>query len=280
MNILTFDIEEWFHCDFISDHSTWGKYETRIHFSTEKILSLLEKTKRKGTFFILGWIAEKYPEVVKDIHNQGHEIACHSYYHDLVHRMEHNQFFSDTEKSLKTIEDIIGDKITTYRAPGFSITENTPWAFEILNKLGIDTDCSVFPSKHDYGGFPDFGKSEPARIRYYGIEIKEFPMNTHKFLNYNIVFSGGGFFRLFPYPMIRKWTREADYVMSYFHPRDFDAGQPMLPQLPVMRKFKSYVGLNGAFRKFERWLDDFETMSLKEADSRINWAEAKVVVLE
>lgn len=279
MNILTFDIEEWFHCDFISDHSTWAHYETRIHHSTEKILQLLDDKNRKGTFFILGWIAENYPEVVKSIYNQGHEIGCHSLFHGLVHQMEPNNFFQDTEKSIKSLEDITGEKVVIYRAPGFSITENTPCAFEILHQLGIEIDCSVFPSKHDYGGFPNFGESNPSRVRYNGIEIKEFPMNTYKILNHDVVFSGGGFFRLLPYPLIKKWTTKSSYVMSYFHPRDFDYGQPMLPQLSIMRKFKSYYGLKGAYKKFEKWLNDFETISLFQADEKIDWEKTKIISL-
>lgn len=279
MNILTFDIEEWFHCDFISDHETWSKYETRIHQSTDKILDLLDKKQRKGTFFVLGWIAKEYPEVIKSIHEKGHEIACHSMYHKLVHQMSPVEFKNDVQNALNIIEDTIGEKVKIYRAPGFSITKNTPWAFEILNQLGIEIDCSVFPAKHDYGGFPDFGKSEPTRFQYNGIEIKEFPMNIHSFLSKNIVFSGGGFFRLFPYSLIRKWTQEADYVMSYFHPRDFDAGQPMLPQLPLMRKFKSYYGLKGSFTKFEKWIANFETLSLLEANKQIDWEQTKIISL-
>lgn len=279
MYILTFDIEDWFHCDFISDNSTWAKYETRIFESTDRILQLLDEKNRKGTFFMLGWIARNYPKVVEKIHNQGHEIGCHSSMHDLVHRMNPNTFLKDTDISIKTIEEIIGEKITLYRAPGFSITEKTPWAFEILSKLGIEIDCSVFPAEHDYGGFPNFGDSMPARIRYNGIEMKEFPMNTHKIFNRNIVFSGGGFFRLFPYFLIKKWTSESQYVMSYFHPRDFDYRQPMLKQLPLIRKFKSYYGLKGAFKKFEKWLTDFETLSLRQAHDKINWEKTKIITL-
>ncbi len=279
MNILTFDIEDWFHCDFISDNSTWSKYETRIHESTNRILQLLDSKNIKGTFFILGWISENYPEVVKAIYTNGHEIGCHSLNHNLVHQMKPNEFLNDTQKSLHSIEDIIGEKVKLYRAPGFSITEKTPWAFEILHQLGIEIDCSVFPADHDYGGFLDFGESAPARIRYNGIEMKEFPMNTHEMFNRNVVFSGGGFFRFFPYHFIKKWTMDSNYVMSYFHPRDFDDEQPMLPQLPLMRKLKSYYGLKGAFIKFDKWIDDFKPISLLEADGIINWEKTKIVSL-
>lgn len=161
-----------------------------------------------------------------------------------------------------------------------SITEKIPWAFEILHELGIESDSSAFLAKHDYGGFPNYGESKPTWIRFNGIKIKGFPMNTYKKFHNDVIFSGGEFFRLFPYAIIKKWTEESPYVMSYFQPRDFDCGQPMLPQLPLMRKFKSYYGLKGSFLKFEKWLNDFETVSLLQADEKINWEEAKIISLQ
>jgi len=275
MKILTFDIEEWFHCDFISSDKNWSNYEVRIHKSTDFILDVLSKDNRKATFFILGWIAEKYPEIVKKIYAEGHEIGCHSMKHELVHRMTPNQFREDTNRALNEIEQIVGEKIIMYRAPAFSITKETPWAFEILNELGITHDASIFPSKHDYGGFPEFGNSEPSIIETNGIQIKEFPMNTYKFLNKSIVFSGGGFFRLFPYYLIKKWTSDSDYVMTYFHPRDFDKGQPMLQHLPLLRKFKSYYGLKGSVPKFKKYISDFNTTSILNVSKGFDWPSAK-----
>jgi Predicted xylanase/chitin deacetylase len=277
MNILTFDIEEWFHCDFISDSSTWINYEVRIHGATDLILETLDERKIKGTFFILGWIAEKYPEVIKKISNYGHEIGCHSYMHELVHRMDFKSFKQDTEYSLKLLEDITGERINSYRAPGFSITENNVWAFEVLAELGIEKDCSVFPSNHDYGGFPSFGECLPSIIDINGYKLKEFPMNIVSVLNKHIVFSGGGFFRIMPYFFIKHWTNKSDYVISYFHPRDFDFNQPMLGHLPFLRKFKSYVGLKRAYPKFLRWITDFQVLSLGEASKQIDWNKAKII---
>ena len=166
-----------------------------------------------------------------------------------------------------------------YRAPAFSITKETTWAFEILNELGITHDASVFPSKHDYGGFPSFGNSEPSIIEINGISIKEFPMNIHKIFNRSIVFSGGGFFRFFPYKLIKKWTTESDYVMTYFHPRDFDKGQPVLRHLPLMRKFKSYYGLKNSCFKFDKFISDFSTMSIMDVSNKYNWDMAKKYII-
>ena len=277
MNILTFDIEEWFHCDFISDSSTWTGYEARIHAATDLIIETLAEQKIKGTFFILGWIAEKYPEVVSKIYSEGHEIGCHSYLHDLVHNMDIQSFRKDTDHCLKILENVIGKKVTIYRAPGFSIGENNKWAFEVLAELGIETDCSVFPAAHDYGGYPSFGECKPSVIDIKGYKLKEFPMNTVTFLNKHLVFSGGGYFRIMPYALIKYWTSKSDYVMSYFHPRDFDFDQPKLAHLPLMRKFKSYVGLKTAYPKFLKWISDFPVMSLGEASEKIDWSKAKVI---
>ena len=279
MNILTFDIEEWFHCDFISSDKNWSNYEVRIHENTDFILGVLSNYNRKATFFILGWIAEKYPEIVKKIHAEGHEIGCHSMKHKLVHRMTPNQFREDTNRALNEIEKIVGEKVIMYRAPAFSITKDTTWAFEILNELGITHDASIFPAKHDYGGFPSFGDAKPSIIEINGIFIKEFPMNVHKIINKPIVFSGGGFFRLLPYNIIRRLTADSDYVMTYFHPRDFDEDQPMLKHLPLIRKFKSYYGLKKSGAKFDKFVSDFKTTSILEVSEKYNWNMATKYII-
>ncbi len=140
-------------------------------------------------------------------------------------------------------------------------------------------DCSVFPSHHDYGGMPDYGNAEPALLSHNGNTIKEFPINIHKIAGKNLVFSGGGFFRLFPYWLIRRWGKEADYMMTYFHPRDFDPDQPVVEGLPAMRRFKSYVGLKTAFPKFQKLLSDFDFVNVEEADRMIDWTQAKKIEL-
>lgn len=277
MNILTFDIEEWFHIGFFSDNSSWDNYQVRIDKGIDRILDTLDIQNQTATFFCLGWIASKYPEVIRKIHSKGHQIGCHSNTHELVFRLNKTRFKSDTEKAIKSIEDITGKGVNSYRAPGFSITENNLWAFEVLVESKIEYDCSIFPSRHEYGGFPSFKDCHPVILDIHGYKMKEFPMNTVKFLNRQIVFSGGGYFRLFPYTIIKFWMQQSDYVMTYFHPRDFDANQPVLPNLPLLRKFKSYVGLKSAFNKFNRMLEDFEFLNIEEADKEINWNKANTI---
>lgn len=277
MNILTFDIEEWFHCDVISNSDKWSNYEVRIHSNTDYIIDKLNEHNRKATFFILGWVAKKYPELVKKIKKNGHEIGCHSMWHRLVHTLTPEQFKEDTYQANSIIEDIIGEKVIMYRAPAFSITENTPWAFDILLEQGIKYDASIFSANHDYGGYPSLNIYEPSKLIINGGVLKEFPMNTKSVFGKNIVFSGGGFFRLLPYQLIKNFTNSSDYVMTYFHPRDFDKGQPVLPHLSKTRRFKSYYGLNGAKNKLSNWLNDFESQTILNSSKNIDWDSLKEV---
>ena len=172
---------------------------------------------------------------------------------------------------------MIGREIDAY-GPGFSITENNTWAFEVLSELGFKYDCSIFPSNHDYGGFPSFGQAEPVLLQLNsGAVLKEFPINMIKFMGKNLVFSGGGFFRLYPYVFIKKWSRQSPYLMTYFHTRDFDPNQPMMKNLPLVRKFKSYVGLKKAFSKFQNYLNDFDFFNIHQADSMIDWSTRRLI---
>ncbi len=283
MNILTFDIEEWFHIldnESTKTETNWLNYESRIHRNMDKILDLLAKNDQKATFFCLGWIAEKYPEIIRQIDAFGGEIASHSHLHQLVFEQDRESFKNDLERSIKTIEDITGKKITTYRAPGFSIKEESLWAFEYLLELGIETDCSVFPAKRAHGGIVNFDIKEPFLINVRGEMIKEFPMNVFRVKSSDIVFSGGGYFRFYPYWLIKNMMRQSKYVMTYFHPRDFDYGQPMIKDLSKIRKFKSYVGLKKAFPKFEKLINDFDFLSLDQAERQVNWDNALTVSLQ
>lgn len=277
MNILTFDIEDWYNCDFNTPDYDWDKYEVRIYEGVERILRELASRDLKATFFCLGWVAEKHPEVIRSIYNQGHHIGCHSYQHELSSRFDREGFKNDTEKSKKLIEDLIGEPIDAFRAPGFSITEQNVWAFEVLAELGFKYDCSIFPASHDYGGFASYGKAVPSILKLEnGTQLKEFPVNIHPIFGMNIVFSGGGFFRLFPYSIIRYWAQRSPYIMSYFHTRDFDPGQPKFKSLPLVRKYKSYVGLSTSFVKFQTLLDEFKFISVKEANQLIDWQTVRV----
>lgn len=281
MNILTFDIEDWYNCDFISGDFDWDKYEVRIYDGVRRILDELDIRNLKGTFFCLGWLAEKHPLIIKEIADRGHEVGCHSYQHELSHRFTLEEFIADTSKAKTLIESVIGKPVKIFRAPGFSITKNNTWALKALVDMGFEYDCSMFPAQHDYGGMPSYGEGVPKLIDLgEGKFIKEFPINIKSIAGKNIVFSGGGFFRLFPYWLIKRWTKGCDYMMTYFHPRDFDTGQPVVPNLPLPRRFKSYVGIRGAFKKFQHLLNDFNFVNVESANRGIDWGNAPTLKLE
>jgi len=282
MNILTFDVEEWFHLldfDATRTEADWGNYEVRINENVERVFRILEDTNTKATFFIIGWIAKTYPELVRKIADK-YQIGCHTMNHQLVWQQTPAGFRDDVETGVKMLEDICGKKVECFRAPGFSIRESEGWAYEVLNDLGIKYDCSVFPAIHAHGGLPSYPKAAPGIIEYKGIRMKEFPVGFKTLAGKHIIFSGGGYFRLCPYSLIRKWSRESsDYLMAYIHPRDLDAGQPMLKSLPATRKFKSYVGLRDAEKKLRRWLNDFQFMDVATAERLVDWSKAPMVKL-
>ena len=274
MKILTFDIEEWFHLldnPHTKTPKQWNNFDSRIQLGMDIIYNILEESNYSATFFVVGWMAEKYPKVIKEISDRGFEVASHTHTHQLAYEQDRKTFNNDVEKSIKTLEDCIGKEVTSFRAPGFSITENNKWAFEVLHELGITKDSSVFPASRAHGGLPSYNEATPSIIEYNGIKLKEFPINTHDVLGKPFVFSGGGYFRLLPYKIIKNWTNQSNYVMTYFHPRDFDSDQPIVPGLSLPRRFKSYVGIKNCKPKLERWLNDFDFMDLNQADQSINW---------
>jgi polysaccharide deacetylase family protein (PEP-CTERM system associated) len=283
MNILTFDVEEWFHLldnDSTRSEEQWKRYEVRIHENMDRIFRILDDTGTKATFFIIGWIARTYPEVVKRIAER-YEIGSHTMTHQLVWQQSPDEFRCDVDSSIKLLQDLTGKPVRYFRAPGFSIRESESWAFGILHDLGIEVDCSIFPAHHAHGGFPSYGKGEPAILDVNGKQIKEFPISTREIRGRHLIYSGGGYFRLFPYWLIKRWaTEDTDYLLSYIHPRDLDAGQPVIAGLPLSRRFKSYVGLAHAESKLRQFLFDFEFTDLGNGISQIDWSKVRHIDLQ
>ena len=282
MNILTFDVEEWFHLldnDSTRSEAEWVRYPVRIYENMDRIFRILEDTDTKATFFIIGWIARTYPDLVRRIAEK-YEIGSHTMNHQLVWQQDRATFKEDVSSSIKMLEDITGKPVKYFRSPGFSIRESEAWAFDVIKECGIEIDCSVFPAPHAHGGIPSYGKGVPSIIRHGSVEIKEFPITTKELFGHHIIFSGGGYFRLFPYSLIKKWAKEnSEYMLSYIHPRDLDGGQPMIKELSAARKFKSYVGLKGAERKLRRMLTDFKFTDMSTAANEIDWSKVPVVTL-
>ena len=282
MNVLTFDIEEWFHLldfDATRGEKQWKNFEVRIYDNVERILGILEDSGTSATFFIIGWVAKTYPDLVRRIADK-YQVGSHTMSHQLVWQQGREAFREDVTSSVKLLEDITGKKVECFRAPGFSIRESEGWAFETLHDLGIQYDCSVFPARHAHGGMASYPERTPGIIQYQGVRIKEFPVSFKTIAGRHLVFSGGGYFRLFPYSLIKKWSRDSgDYLLGYVHPRDLDPGQPVLEGLPMVRKFKSYVGLKGAENKLRRWLSDFDFMDVATAATQVAWDDVPVVSL-
>jgi len=281
MKILTFDIEDWYHLLDIPETSnpeSWASYTPRIHANVDLLLESIERHGHRATFFCLGWVAERYPEIIRSIDAAGFEIASHTYSHQLAYKQTRHQFKVDVTRSIEILENITGKKVKCFRAPGFSIISGMSWAFETLLDLGIEFDSSIFPAARSHGGFADFGTAKPAIIECKGMALKEFPISLGNLFGRKIVFSGGGYFRLLPYHMIQWMAKQSDYMMTYFHPRDFDVGQPML-HLPLHRSFKSYVGLKSAYSKFERLMANHAFTDLRAASAIVNWQDAPRVLI-
>jgi len=282
MNILTFDIEDWFH--ILHDYpdnilEKWNNYEVRIHNAMDKIFKILLDNNIKATFFTLGYIARKHPEIIRRIDELGFEVAAHSDMHKVAYSQNITDFKEDLSTCIKSIEDITSKKVISYRAPGFSLKQENIWVFEVLNELGIEYDSSIFPAKREDGGFVNFSENRPSIIKYKGVSIKEFPMSINQFLGQKFAVTGGGYFRFFPYQVIYRMIKNSDYTMTYFHPRDFDADQPMLEGLSLKRKFKSYYNLKYTYPKLQRLVKDFDFIDLQQAAQEINWDKAPIIDL-
>ena len=245
MNILTFDIEEWYLAK--SQHSAGGEIYAKCDSLLDYILNSLETNNLKATFFCLGKVAEDFPHVVRRIADCGHEIGSHSHAHKWINKMTPNQFREDTHASICALENVIGRKVVSFRAPAFSIGENNKWAFEILAEQGIENDASVFPGERDFGGFPSFTSDRPCQISYNGITINEFPIPLYRVpvVGKSVAYSGGGYFRLLPYGFVKYCIDKSDYTMCYFHMQDFLSEKS---KLMTRREYEDYFKENGSFK--------------------------------
>ena len=247
--------------------SQWETLEHRVMGNTEKILRVLEKYQVKATFFVLGWIAEKHPELVRAIDAQGHEVASHGYSHRMVTQMTPDEFEKDLARSLEVLSGIIHKPILGFRAPTFSITRKTQWALPILLKHGIRYDSSVYPIIHDRYGISDAPRRRYVIYQNARHELIEFPLSTIRIGKYNFPFGGGGYLRLYPLRLTRllinKLQREQIPLIIYIHPWEFDTGQPRLP-LGVIQRWRHYHNINRNMEKLEILLQENHFTYFKE----------------
>ena len=270
LNGLSFDIEEWFHIlnlPTMPQSDQWESLPETVVSNTERLLEILEEQNVRATFFILGWIARRHPALVEKIHATGHEIACHGDMHDLCYEQGPDRFEEDLRRARDSLSDLLGIPILGYRAPGFSILAETPWAFDIIDRLGFVYDSSIFPASRQHGGDAE------APLHPYHIELPngrtlaEFPMTVAALGPFRVAIAGGGYLRLFPYPVvrwgIRRMNRAGHPGCVYLHPREIDPGHPRI-EMSLSRRFRSYVNLETTVPKLGRLLEDFRFGPLSE----------------
>ncbi|MDY0281821.1 MAG: DUF3473 domain-containing protein, partial [Salinivirgaceae bacterium] len=204
----------------------------------------------------------------------GHDIGCHSDVHTNLSNQDLHTFKAETKMAINSIEQLIGQKVKMYRAPAFSLTKQTRWALDVLIELGIEIDSSIFPASRSFGGFPQFSESKPLILTTEFGSIKEFPVSYSTIANKRFMFAGGGYFRIFPYNIIKSLLSKSDYNMAYFHLRDFDSKQK---QVYSLRYLQSYYGIGKAWSKFERLINDFDFISISEAVNKIDWARVNKI---
>jgi polysaccharide deacetylase family protein (PEP-CTERM system associated) len=264
VNILTFDIEDWFH---INDSTwipsdKWLELDSRVVANTKLILKMLREHKVRATFFVMGWIAEHYPELVQDIDEAGHEIGYHSYYHLRPMHQSPVEFEKDLIDGTTIIERLINKKVKIYRAPNLSLDQSTQWILPILIRNGIEISSSI-------RGLRTLNKvkipNSPIRFRATTGSITEFPLNRVPLMGFPLTFSGGGYFRLFPLLMVDYLMSLQSYNLGYFHPNDFDLKIPKPRQLGIIRNWMNTVGTNTTQSKLNKLLLNYEFVCLGDA---------------
>lgn len=260
--IFSVDVEDWFHILDIPGGpplASWNSLPSRVETNFTRLLDLFSKHNAEVTCFFLGWVGERFPNLVKEASRRGHEIASHGYTHRLVYEMTREEFLDDAARSRKLLEDLSGAPVLGYRSAGFSVTERSPWFFDALREAGYQYDSSVFPASRGHGGMASSPRV-PYHIGESDSGILEFPVTVADVLGKPFCFFGGGYLRLFPYSMVRRMTRqvlsEGRPVVFYIHPREIDPSHPRLP-MSWIRRFKSYVNLRSTESKLDRILTEF-----------------------
>ncbi|HQX52680.1 MAG TPA: DUF3473 domain-containing protein [Planctomycetaceae bacterium] len=267
---FTVDVEDYFQVSAFASvikPSDWDHYECRVERSTRQILEIAAKQSTTGTFFILGWVAERFPELVAEIRSAGHEIGCHSHWHQLVYKIGRERFRDDLVKSRDTLQNILGEPVRLYRAPSFSITLRSLWALDILIEEGFDTDSSIYPIRHDRYGIPGSPKA-PHIIATASGQIREFPGMTSTVAGMTIPVGGGGYLRLFPWQLTENLLRQIRSVGRplnvYLHPWEVDIDQPRVAASWKSR-FRHYQNLQTTAPKLEKLLSKFHLATMTAA---------------
>jgi polysaccharide deacetylase family protein (PEP-CTERM system associated) len=263
-NALTVDVEDYFHVAALAPNihrDSWASRESRVVGNTQKLLAIFEQFDVRGTFFVLGWVAERHPQLVRDIAARGHEIACHGYSHRLVYEQSPEEFYAETLRAKNLLEEITGSAVVGYRAASYSIVRESLWALDILVELGFAYDSSIFPVRHDRYGIPNAERVPHRLATLNGKSIVEWPLATARILGCRLPVAGGGYFRLLPY-WLSRWglasinRRELQPFIFYLHPWEVDPEQPRV-SASWLSRFRHYTNLGKCEERLRRLLGEF-----------------------
>lgn len=270
MNALTIDVEEYFHVsafDSVVRAEEWDRFESRVEASTDRLLELLGQAGAGATFFVLGWVAERHPRLIRRIREHGHEVASHGYGHQMVTGLTPTAFREDVRRAKAVLEDLLGEAVLGYRAPSFTIMEDTVWALRILVEEGYGYDSSIFPVWHDRYGLPG-ATPTVHRLTTGAGTLWEVPPSTLPIGKTRMAVAGGGYFRLWPYGLLRRWLRRIEShghsLVLYLHPWEIDPTQPRL-RGPLVSRYRHYLNLDRTEGRLMQLLDDFRFASIRDA---------------
>jgi len=279
INALTVDVEDYFHVAAFADNidtAQWDSYELRVEQNTLSLLDLFDRYNTKVTFFTLGWVAERVPDLVREIAARGHEVACHGYSHQLIYKQDQQTFYDETRRARDILEDITNRKVSGYRAASYSITRQSLWALDVLAELGFEYDSSIVPVHHDLYGIPDMPRSPHILTSPKGHELIEFPPSTLSLPGMNLPVAGGGYFRLYPYWFTRAALKRVNShdnlpFIFYLHPWEVDPQQPRISARWFSR-FRHYNNLDKCYPRLERLLQDFDFTTARDvlADQQLD----------
>lgn len=282
LNILTVDVEDYFHVSAFAgviDREAWGALNCRVEHNTQRLLDLFDEKKVQGTFFVLGWVAERYPALVREIAKRGHEVASHGWSHQLVYEQTPEVFREETHRSKRLLEDLVQEPMRGYRAASYSITKKSLWALDILCELGFEYDSSIYPVYHDRYGIPDATREPHVLTAPSGASIIELPLSYISIAGARIPISGGGYFRLFPYWFTQRCMRSVNRkhdlpIIFYLHPWEIDTEQPRI-HASLLSRFRHYNNLNKCFSRLNTLLENFEFATATEYVSEMQMRRLK-----
>jgi polysaccharide deacetylase family protein (PEP-CTERM system associated) len=284
---MTVDVEDYYHVSAFANvikPKDWDQWPSTVERNTRALLDLFDESRIKATFFVLGWVAERFSPLIREIAARGHEIASHGYSHQLVYKQTPAEFRRETRESKSLLEDIVQQSVIGYRAASYSITRKSLWAIDILAELGFQWDSSIFPVYHDRYGIPDSPRSPYRLATASGTPLLEFPLTTAQVFGYSLPAAGGGYFRLYPYFLSRELFRRAGEnntkpAIFYLHPWEIDPDQPRVPGAGLLSRFRHYNNLHACLPRLKAMLEEFPFGTVTDSLASTNIADTPIISL-